>query len=51
MNGVCVFNIWKESQGFLLQEIRNVKLAGLGLEDVMAEGVVVMVENIPVLPA
>lgn len=37
--------------GVLLQEVRNVKLAGLGWEDVMPGGVVVAVETIPVLPA
>lgn len=37
--------------GVLLQEVRNVKLAGLGWEDLMPGGVVVTVETIPVSPA
>lgn len=47
---LCVYYL-EGVTGVLLQDIRNLKLAGLGLEDLMADGLVVMMENIPVLPA
>lgn len=50
MVSVCVSYL-EGVTGVLLQDIRNLKLAGLGLEDLMPDALVVMMENIPVLPA